>query len=352
MAPKTQAGPKTQAAPKTPPKPAPKAEIKDMTVSARPALPLHKPSGRSAQASLLFLIGLATTLMGLAMALGPKLSWKSSIRSWRAGTSSACTAGRWWRAAWCILGIGLVLRQVSQVSAMAAQASEDTSLLESVAADVLQVGSVIEGVQASIKGVSGEISGLHSAIAAVGEQAAAAQPKSDSLGSDDAIFRLAASLDKVGAKIEERLKTQFADLTERLGKLETSVAETARRLSQAPPPAMPAAQAPRRARPTRPPPCTRRRTTRSRTRPRPAPIRAAGSGLVRPSRRPSGRTPPPGRPAGRSDDPAGAPAAGMRWRTRNRSACSITSMTTGCPLRCRRHRKCTSTRRRSSRWPT
>ena len=245
MAPKTQAGPKTQAAPKTPPKPAPKAEIKDMTVSARPALPLHKPSGRSAQASLLFLIGLATTLMGLAMALGPKLSWKfvdQIVAGWDlVGVHSGAlvTGGL------VILGIGLVLRQVSQVSAMAAQAGEDTSLLESVAADVLQVGSVIESVQASIKGVAGQIGGLHSAIAAVGEQAAAAQPKSDSLGSDDAIFRLAASLDKVGAKIEERLKTQFSDLTERLGKLETSVAETARRLSQAPPPAMPAAQAPR-----------------------------------------------------------------------------------------------------------
>jgi hypothetical protein len=246
MAPKTQAGPKTQAAPKAPAKPAPKAEIKDMTVTARPALPVHKPSGRSAQASLLFLVGLGATLMGLAMALGPKLSLKVDklVEGWNylGVHSGTLVAG-----GLVLLGLAMVLRQVSQVSAMAAQASEDTSLLESVAADVLQVGSVIEGVQASIRGVSGEIGGLHSAIAAVGEQAAAAQPKSDSLGSDDAIFRLAASLDKVGAKIEERLKTQFGDLTERLGKLETSVAETARRLerSQTPPPAMPAAQAPR-----------------------------------------------------------------------------------------------------------
>jgi hypothetical protein len=233
--------------PKTQPKPAPpKAEIKDMTVSARPALPAHKPSGRSAQSSLLFLMGLGATLAGMALVAAPKLS--SQADEIMTGFDHlGVHGGALVMGGLVLLGIAMVLRQVTQVAAFASQSSEDTSLLESVAADVLQVGSVIEGVQASLKGLAGELGGLGSAIAAVGEQVAAARPGSDSLGSEDAIFRLAASLDKVGAKIEERLKTQFGDLTERLGKLEAAVAETAKRLerSQAPAPAMPAAPAPR-----------------------------------------------------------------------------------------------------------
>jgi hypothetical protein len=229
--------PKKQATPSA--KPAPKAAIQDM--APRPALPAHKPSAKSGPSSMLFSIGLCSALFGLAATIGPKLSWKAG-QVMQGLDSLGVHGGAFIMGGLALLGIAAVLREVAQVSASLSQSGEDTSLLESVAADVLQVGSVVEGLQASAKAASGELVALRASVAALGEQAAAARTPDGGLGSEDAIFRLAASLDKVGAKIEERLKAQFGELSERIGKLEGSVADTTRRLErlQAPAPIPPA----------------------------------------------------------------------------------------------------------------
>ena len=51
----------------------------------------------------------------------------------------------------------------------------------------------------------------------------------------DAVFRLAASLDKVGAKIEERMKSQFTALGERLDSVEAGFEEARRSLEASAP---------------------------------------------------------------------------------------------------------------------
>ena len=220
---------------------APKAQ------TARP-VPTPAPKvSQGPQGGLLTLLGLGSVALGLALTVAPNVSWKASQimvgLDYLGVHGGALVMG-----GLVLIGLASVLRRIKQVATQLAQAGSDTGLLEHVAADVLQVGTVLEGVERSVGElrvhVDKEVQGLRTAVGQV--SAELKQEPEGGLGSEDAIFRLAASLDKVGAKIEERLKTQFADLTDRIGKVEDAVGESAQRIEQAatravePPPAYPA----------------------------------------------------------------------------------------------------------------
>jgi len=208
-------------------------------MTRRPPLSTHRPSGKSAQAALLTLMGLGATAAGLALTLAPKFSWQAA-QVLSVFDSLGVQGGTLMMGGLALLGLAMVLRQGAQTRVAAIQAGEDTGLLESVAADVLQVGSLLESLETSIAGLKNDLDGLRAKVAEV--SVPAQKQPSEGLDSEDAIFRLAASMDKVGARIEERLKSQFTDLTGRLGKVETSLRETSVLIEklEAPPAAVPA----------------------------------------------------------------------------------------------------------------
>ena len=207
-------------------KSAPKAQIQDMKVTNRPVPPA--PTGKSPQAQLLTLVGVGATLLGLALTVTPKLSWQAA-KVMVGFDYLGVHGGALVMGGLVLVGTGMVLRQLSTLLASLNQSSADTGLMENVAADVLSVGSVLETVESAVDVLKGELNAMKLQVADLHAQAAE-QP--EGMSSEDALFRMAASLDKVGAKIEERLKSQFTDLSERIDMVEASVKASVETLNE------------------------------------------------------------------------------------------------------------------------
>jgi hypothetical protein len=168
-----------------------------------------------AEATLLMLLGLSCTLGGLALSILPRFSWKAAqimVGFDYLGIHGGAVAV----GGMVLLGLGLVARRQGSREESSAPESDGPGaqlLLEQIAADVLQM-------RGSMDELEGQQAALRSGLAGVGTELAALravnQNEAPRGGSEDALFGLATSLDKLGLKLEMRLKAQHQALQDSL----------------------------------------------------------------------------------------------------------------------------------------
>lgn len=178
-----------------------------------------------AQAGLLLLAGFGSALFGLAISVGPLASWKAA--QIMVGLDYlGVHGGTLFVGGLVLMGLGMLRRGQHAIAVNADEAHGDTAVIEEVATDVVQMRNALDHMQRVSSQVQDEVGELKRIIEAqvqVQAQVQAAAPTAptgDTQG--DAVFRLAATLDKLGARIEERMKSQFSTLQERLTSVESS----------------------------------------------------------------------------------------------------------------------------------
>jgi hypothetical protein len=173
------------------------------------------------QAFFALLVGFGFVVCGVALAVGPRLSWKVDQIS-RGFSYLGVHGGTLIVGGILLAAIGLVLRAQS-VAAETASTRDELPMIEGLTSDVLRMHHSLEHLARSVDAFENKIDRV---VREVRElefkipkpepvQVAAPQPALDE-GQKDAIFRLAASVDHVGARIDQRLKAQYKELYDRL----------------------------------------------------------------------------------------------------------------------------------------
>ena len=177
-------------------------------------------TGGSSEAPFIMFLGLGFTLAGMALALGPKFSWKLDQIS-RGFAYLGVHGGTLLIGGVILAGLGLVRRAQAQASASAEQPNDDQLILEHVAGDMIQMRNSVEHLARCVEEVDTKIGQVAKNVRDLefklreDEQEARPETPIDE-GQRDAIYRLAASVDHVGARIDHRLKSQYDSLQLRL----------------------------------------------------------------------------------------------------------------------------------------
>ncbi|MCK6446765.1 MAG: hypothetical protein L6Q99_10270 [Planctomycetes bacterium] len=138
----------------------------------------------------------------------------------------------------CVAAVGSAARALGK---RAAQPNDDALLLEQIANDLLIAKDGLEQAKQSTDGVQNDVGLLQAHVQSLGElvhalpqQLAAQQPQAapQGNGSEDAIFRLAASLDQLGARMEQRMKAQYGQMQSSLDELNGVVASVRRNVDE------------------------------------------------------------------------------------------------------------------------
>jgi hypothetical protein len=135
---------------------------------------------------------------------------------------------------------GLVLVAVgSAVRALArraAQPDDDTLLLERATSDLIVVKDSLEQSRGlaqaqyeELHALQAHVYELREAVAAVTQRGA---EQAQGSGNEDALYRLAASLDQLGARMEQRMKAQYAEMQASLDELNGVVASVRRNVDE------------------------------------------------------------------------------------------------------------------------
>jgi hypothetical protein len=168
---------------------------------------------RSAAATLFVVLGLAAVAAGAALCVGPHFSWKlekitASVQ--RFGLEGGVIA----MGGLVLFALGVVQRAVT---APQDDVSEDTLLVEQVAADLIQVRSSIEESTQTCESIRDDMRMLQSEVANLAQvQRQPVQVQATGGANEEGLFRLAASLDQLGARMEQRLKDQYAEMQQSL----------------------------------------------------------------------------------------------------------------------------------------
>ena len=193
------------------------------------ATPRPAPARSNGQASLLLLSGFATAAFGLALSVGPLLSWKAA-QVMVSMDYLGLHGGALFVGGMVLMGLGMLRKGQHAIAVGADEAHGDTELVEEVATGVLQMRHALDHMQMVTSDMQDEVRSLQSYCEQLPTQILAQLPPPQPApapaaadGQGDAVFRLAASLDKVGARIEERMKSQFTTLRERLDEVETKL---------------------------------------------------------------------------------------------------------------------------------
>jgi prefoldin subunit 5 len=121
-----------------------------------------------------------------------------------------------------VMCLGVVRRQMH--ASQSSGSMHDDLLFEQVAADMVQTRNSLEHLQTLTDGMQDELSKLSEEVGKLAtQQPAAAQPGT---GNENALFGLASSLDKLGARLEQRLKKQHDALQHSLDEVTASLEQT------------------------------------------------------------------------------------------------------------------------------
>jgi hypothetical protein len=189
--------------------------IETPATSGRARAELATAPGRS-ESTWMLLCGMGCALGGLALAMGPRVSWKMAQIS-EGVADLGVHSGVLIMGGMVLAAIGLLLR--AQAAANSASGRrEDTLILEQAATDLLQTRKATDEMDRRLDRLCERVEELHGVI----EERRTVQPEPTPVkdgAQQEAMFRLAASLDQVGARIEQRLKVQYGSLQERLEKV-------------------------------------------------------------------------------------------------------------------------------------
>lgn len=197
------------------------------------------PQGGGAQIALSWGVGLAAIGAGFALAAAPQLPWQAQQLLADSGNQLA-QAATLIVGGLGLIGIGLVRRAQARVPH-----NDNSLVLDQVATDLMMMREQVEEVGAHCQRLTSSVESLSGELGRLGEQQRMQPPSG---GHEDALFGLASSLDKLGAKLEQRqvahqqtLLDGFEDLHTGLVRSHQSLAEqfvhTVNSLALAQPPA-------------------------------------------------------------------------------------------------------------------
>jgi len=187
-------------------------------------LSITRPPTRSPQATLLTLTGLAVAAFGCFLSLGPSISPQAE-RVVQGLAGLGVHGGVLFVGGLMLVGMGM-LRRGQVTLADIARTAVDPGLVEDMASDIVRLGAAFDRSTGMLDSLQDGLAGVRTVVENPPMPPAPPPPPvQDNTGFEDAIFRMAASLDKVGAKIEERLKSQFAELQTRIASVEASMAK-------------------------------------------------------------------------------------------------------------------------------
>ena len=183
-------------------------------------------SGGQFESNVLLFFGFVCIVGGSALSLLPQFSWKAE-QVLNGFDHMGIHGGAVAIGGLVLVGLGLVRRQVSASGKLGGD-YEDL-LFEQIAADIVltrgtldHLQDVTESMQAEIAGLSRDLPGLSREVARLAAQPPP-QPQVVTGGNDDALYGLAASLDKLGARLEQRLKAQHDALQSHLGDMASTL---------------------------------------------------------------------------------------------------------------------------------
>lgn len=190
--------------------------------SPEPETKLPKPvrSASGFDAVLFMIMGVGSVACGLALSLGPRISWKVAQIS--TGFKDLGVHGGVLIMGGLILtAIGLLRRGQIALRTPSTEQAEDRQMIEQLTKDNLQLGEDLSRMEGGLAHVEAELANsrrvleerIHTSAA---EIVSTILTQRQGASSEEAIFRLAASLDQVGMRIEQRLKTQFTALQDHL----------------------------------------------------------------------------------------------------------------------------------------
>ena len=173
------------------------------------------------QSTLLLLAGFGCALSGLALSVGPIVSWKAA--QIMVGLDYlGVHGGTLLLGGLVLMGLGMLRRGQHAIAVSADEAGGNTEVVEEMATDVVQMRHALDHMQHVTSQMQDEVGELRRFCEAEAQKRSAVPQPTQSDGQGDAVFRLAATIDKLGARIEERMKSQFATLQERLTSVESS----------------------------------------------------------------------------------------------------------------------------------
>lgn len=205
-----------------------------------PATPT-RPSG-SGDASLWMLLGLGTLAAGVALAVLPGISWSAAKIATRLGElgvhSGVAVVG-----GMLLMVLGLVRR--GQHAARAEMQYDASLLFEQIAAELVEIRSSMDGARTREAANAHQLDELRGQLALMRDTVVASVESLSPRDNSDALFQLAAGLDKLGLRFEQRLRLHHSTLQESVDELAATVEHSRRSLEeqlQARPTAEPVAQ--------------------------------------------------------------------------------------------------------------
>lgn len=178
----------------------------------------NKPTPEARGGGLLTTVGVLLVLGGVALAALPKLApnYAWAVKS---VTQHGLSVGLIVLSGIVLFGLGRIARQVSKGNAATDQNSDDMLMLEHLIVDFTKLRDGVQDLRLEIAQVRETNTTILQATTSLSES-------KNSEGSQDAMFRMAASLDQVGARIEHRLGTQSTTIQDTLAELSNAILAT------------------------------------------------------------------------------------------------------------------------------
>ncbi|HVS11980.1 MAG TPA: hypothetical protein VMS76_19100 [Planctomycetota bacterium] len=173
------------------------------------------------------LAGAACTALGLALAFAGPLS-PSIARAAQRAADAGFHSGVLVMGGLLLVACGSLWRRTSRSVSEETERQEDSQILEQVATDLVQMRGAVDRLQLVSNAVQDDLRSMYSALDA---QSQAMQGGSDG-AQHDALFRLAASLDQLGARLEQRLVAQSGSLQQTLDQVGITASQAQRALEE------------------------------------------------------------------------------------------------------------------------
>ncbi len=188
-------------------------------VETAPRAPATARAHTGSDAAFMMALGITSALAGAALTIGPTVSWKLTQVS--AGMKDLGVQGGVLLIGGLILiSMALLRRGQIALSTPSIEQAEDRLLLEQLTKESIRTGQDLVRVESELvrlqSGVANSLQEFEDRVALSTRDVIAAMPSNENSGSEEAIYRLAASLDQVGMRIEQRLKTQYGALQDHL----------------------------------------------------------------------------------------------------------------------------------------
>lgn len=176
-----------------------------------------------AQVALSWCAGLTAIAGAIALVAAPQLSWQAQQLVENSGSQIA-QAATLAIGGLALIGVGLLRRAQARMPH-----NDNTLLLDQVATDLVMMRGQVDDVGARCERLTSSVEELSNELGKLSEQQ---RMRPTGGGHEDALFGLASSLDKLGAKLEQRLVAQQQALLDSFEDLHTGLVRSHQSLSE------------------------------------------------------------------------------------------------------------------------